>query len=143
MKTLPRTANAAFTLIEIMLVIIIVVALMAVLIPNLKNAMSDAKIGQAEIYVQKLSVALSLYEMGNSSPPSTTQGLRALVEMPQGEPHPRKWSKKEDKIEPDPWGMDYQYEFPGRHNKASFDVYSAGPDRQAGTADDIGNWRTE
>jgi general secretion pathway protein G len=142
MKPLVRAANAAFTLIEIMLVIIIVVALMAVLIPNLKNALSDSKRGQAEIYVQKLSGDLSLYEMANSSPPSTAQGLRALVEMPTGEPRPRKWSQREEKIELDPWGMEYLYEFPGKRNKTGFDVYSSGPDRQPGTADDIGNWTT-
>ena len=143
MKTLKRTTNAAFTLIEIMLVIVIVVALMAVLIPNLKNALSDSKRGQAEIYIQKLAGDISLYEMTNNSPPSTAQGLRALVEKPEGEPRPRKWSQREDKIESDPWGMDYRYEYPGKHNKNGYDIFSCGPDKLPDTADDIGNWRTE
>ena len=143
MKTLKRTTNAAFTLIEIMLVIVIVVALMAVLIPNLKNALSDSKREQAEIYIQKLAGDISLYEMTNNSPPSTAQGLRSLVEKPEGEPRPRKWSQREDKIEPDPWGMDYRYEYPGKHNKNGYDIFSCGPDKLPDTADDIGNWRTE
>jgi general secretion pathway protein G len=143
MKRLSRNPTAAFTLIEIMLVIIIVVALMAVLIPNLRTALLDSKKGQAEMYIQRLSGDLSRYELANGIPPSSAQGLRALIEMPQGEPRPRRWSQLEEKIEKDPWGIDYLYEFPGRYNKGSFDVYSAGPDRQAGTSDDIGNWRSD
>ena len=143
MKTLNGKANAGFTLIEIMLVIIIVVALMAVLIPNLKTALTDSKRGQAEIYINQLQGDIAIYEASNGYPPTTAQGLRALVEMPQGEPRPRKWSKREDEIKLDPWGMEYRYEFPGRRNKNGADIFSCGPDRQQDTADDIGNWRSE
>ena len=139
MKPLKRNPIAAFTLIEIMLVIIIVVALMAVLIPNLKNALTDSKNGTAEMYITRLVGGLSMYELKNGSPPSTEQGLKSLVEMPASEPRPRRWSKTEDKIEMDPWGMEYRYEFPGRRNPKSFDVYSCGPDRQANTEDDLWN----
>ena len=139
LKTL-RGNTAAFTLLEIMLVIIIVVTLMAVLIPNLTKSSQEAKIGQAKIYVTRLAGNLQRYEMANSIPPSTAQGLRALVEKPTGDPVPRRWSGYEDKIEPDPWGMEYHYDFPGKRNPKSFDVYSAGPDRQANTDDDVGNW---
>ena len=62
-------------------------------------------------------------------PPTTDVGLRALVEK-----------GVEQKIELDPWGMEYQYVYPGVHNPKSFDIFSCGPDRVAGTADDIGNW---
>ena len=40
----------------------------------------------------------------------------------------------------DPWGNDYQYAAPGKHNTDGFDVWSNGPDGQSGTDDDIGNW---
>ncbi len=142
MKTLTalRSQKSAFTLIEIMLVIIIIVALMAVLLPNLQHAMGDAKQGQAEIYITQIKGSLAQYEMMNNIPPSTSQGLRALIEMPSGEPHPRKWRAMMDKIEPDPWGVNYFYEFPGKHNPKGFDIFSAGPDRQPHTDDDVGNW---
>ena len=76
----------------------------------------------------------------NGFPPTTAQGLRALLERPSMEPIPRKWSQRREKLEVDPWGMEYRYEYPGRHNKNGFDVFSCGPDRQPGTEDDIGNW---
>jgi general secretion pathway protein G len=140
MKRLHRNPKAAFTLIEILLVIIIVIALMAVLLPNVRTAMNDSKKGPAEMYMNKISGDLALYEATNGFPPSTQQGLRALVERPSGEPIPRKWSQREEKLEPDPWGMEYRYEYPGKHNKNGYDVFSCGPDRQPGTEDDIGNW---
>ena len=40
----------------------------------------------------------------------------------------------------DPWGQPYQYAVPGAKSRGAFDVYSAGPDKVASTADDIGNW---
>jgi general secretion pathway protein G len=47
-----------------------------------------------------------------------------------------------DKIPLDPWGEPYQYAYPGTRNKDSYDLWSKGPDKQSGTADDIGNWST-
>lgn len=140
MKRLHRKSSAGFTLIEILLVIIIVIALMAVLLPNVRIAMQDSKRGNAEIYVNKLLGDLALYEATNGRPPTTQQGLAALVVRPTSEPIPRKWSQRLDKLELDPWGKEYFYDSPGKHNLNGFDVYSAGPDGKPGTEDDIGNW---
>lgn len=40
----------------------------------------------------------------------------------------------------DPWGDEYVYEFPGKHNTNGYDLLSAGPDGKAGTEDDVENW---
>lgn len=140
MKRLHPKTNAGFTLIEILLVIIIIISLMAVLIPNIRNSMEESRRNTAGIYVNRIGGSIARYELTNGRPPSTEQGLRALVEKPAGEPVPRRWNQIEEKLELDPWGVEYHYEFPGKHNKTSFDVFSSGPDRQAGTDDDIGNW---
>ena len=141
MKRLAPKSTAAFTLIEILLVIIIIISLMAVLIPNIKRAMNDSKVGTAKFYVTRLDNDLVLLQgKAHGYTPTTEQGLRALVEKPTSEPIPRGWTSFEDKLEVDPWGREYRYEFPGRHNPKSFDVYSVGPDGQPGTDDDIGNW---
>ena len=42
------------------------------------------------------------------------------------------------KVPIDSWGHPYVYEFPGKHNPESYDLYSLGPDQKAGTDDDIG-----
>ncbi len=114
MKRLQRNSSAGFTLIEILLVIIIVIALMAVLLPNVRTAMNDSKRGTAEMYINKLSGDLALYEATNGRPPTSQQGLAALVVRPTTEPIPRKWSQREDKIELDPWGREYLLRLAGK-----------------------------
>ena len=44
------------------------------------------------------------------------------------------------KVPVDPWGDEYVYEFPGKHNTNGYDLSSAGPDGKRGNYDDIGNW---
>ena len=45
------------------------------------------------------------------------------------------------RLKPDPWGNDYTYLYPGKHNgNAKPDVWSVGADFQDGTEDDVGNW---
>ena len=140
MKRLHPKPNAGFTLIEILLVIIIIISLMAVLIPNIRSSMTTSRISTANIYVNRMSGSIARYELTNGRPPSTEQGLQALIEKPAGEPVPRRWAQIEEKIERDPWDEPYHYEFPGKHNTKSFDLFSSGPDRQPGTDDDVGNW---
>jgi general secretion pathway protein G len=54
-----------------------------------------------------------------------------------------KWNGpyREKAVPSDPWGRQYQYASPGRHNTDSYDVWSLGPDGADGTDDDIGNWQ--
>ena len=40
----------------------------------------------------------------------------------------------------DPFGTNYRYQCPGKHNRTSFDLQSAGPDGEYDTEDDIKNW---
>jgi len=45
------------------------------------------------------------------------------------------------KVPKDPWGHDYQYEYPPTHGKGDFpDIWSYGPDGEDGTDDDIVSW---
>ena len=123
-----------------MLVIIIVVALMSVLLPNISGVAKDSQARLAEIGVNRLSGQVTLYELANGAPPSTAQGLKALVEKPEGDPSPRRWNQLEEKVPVDPWNTPYQYASPGTRSKKGFDVFSASSDRLANTSDDIGNW---
>ncbi len=40
----------------------------------------------------------------------------------------------------DVWGHPLRYRVPGVHNPDGYDLWSAGPDGEDGTDDDIGNW---
>src|SRR5207253_2463804 len=64
------------------------------------------------------------------------QGLQALVTQPDKDPRPARWYQLFRELPKDPWGNEYIYRSPGLKNPSGYDLYSAGADRQADTADD-------
>ena len=83
-----------------------------------------------------------MYELDNGRYPSTSQGLRALIEKPTESPVPTNWNGsylKKKRIPKDPWGNDYVYVSPGVHNDEEYDLYSLGADGIE-SSDDITNW---
>jgi general secretion pathway protein G len=73
--------------------------------------------------------------------PSTADGIQALITPPGAKAdHWHGPYIEGGKIPLDPWGEPYQYAYPGTKNKGGYDLWSKGPDKQSGTADDIGNW---
>ena len=92
-------------------------------------------------YVKLLANAVDQYAMQAGQPPTTEQGLWALVSKPPELPD-GKWAGpyiESNATSRDPWGNDYLYISPGRDGR-SFDIWSCGPDRIDGTEDDIGSW---
>jgi general secretion pathway protein G len=126
----------AFTLLEIMLVISIIVVLLGVAINKLGNQVGFAKGVAVRADVNAIGTQLKLYESVNGFYPTTEQGLGALVTQPSSEPRPSHWYQLFKEIPKDPWGNNYIYLNPGRKNPNGYDLYSAGPDRRADTADD-------
>jgi len=131
---------AAFTLLEIMLVVTIIALLAATGFRLMRGNVEYSREVRVEGDLQSISTQLKLYEAMNGFYPSSSQGLQALVTRPQSEPKPRQWRLLMSKVPQDPWHKDYEYRTPGTHNPESFDIFSLGPDRVAGTDDDIGNW---
>ena len=86
--------------------------------------------------IQAIGTQLKLYESVNGFLPTTEQGLQALVTQPSTEPKPTRWYQLFKEVPKDPWGSNYIYLSPGRKNPTGYDLYSAGPDRKADTADD-------
>ncbi len=137
-----KTKNQAFTLIELMLVVIIIGTLAALVVPRLAGRAEQARVTAARADVaSNIPLALELYELDNGSYPTTEQGLNALRVKPTTPPIPKNWNGPYLKKEPiDPWGNKYVYVSPGTHNREDFDLYSLGPDGAEGGNDDIDNW---
>jgi general secretion pathway protein G len=131
-----KKRQSAFTLLEIMLVISIIVVLLGLAISKMGNPLGFAKSVAVRADVQAIGTQLKLYESMNGYPPTTEQGLQALVSQPSTEPRPQRWYQLFKEIPKDPWGNNYIYLCPGRKNPTGFDLYSAGPDRNADTGDD-------
>jgi len=136
----PISRSTGFTLLEIMLVLGIIAILVSSGIYLLSGNIDVAKETRVESDIKAISTQLKTYEMSNYAPPTTEQGLLALVEPPTAAPEPRRWKKLLEELPKDPWGRDYVYRSPGVQNPAGFDLFSLGPDGVE-SADDIGNWK--
>jgi len=134
---LPRSAG--YTLFEIMLVLGIIAVLVGSAIYLLVGNIDVARESRVEADIQSISTQLRVYEMQNLRPPTTAQGLKALVTRPGGDPPPRRWKQLLERVPLDPWGEEYVYHWPGKKNTKGFDLFSKGPDRTEGGGDDIGN----
>ena len=139
-----RSRRAAFTLFEILIVVALIALLAGVAVVNADKIFSQNQEQVAKIFVkQSLEVPLTSYKIAMGGYPTTEEGLQALVTAPGA--NADRWRGpyiKADggKLPVDPWGATYLYRYPGTHNTDRYDVWSAGPDRKEGTADDIGNW---
>jgi general secretion pathway protein G len=132
--------SQGFSLLELMVVIVIIGILAGMIVPNIMGSQERANVQKAVSDINALEGSLSLYKMDNYDYPTTEQGLEALVEQTDIEPEPRRFPEGGyiKRLPQDPWGNDYVLLNPGEQGR--FDVFSAGPDREAGTEDDIGNW---
>jgi len=118
------------------LVFVLTVSMLAA--HSLADNMKQAKIMTCEFDVSNLQTLLQLYEARCLLPPSTEQGLQALVEKPATEPVPDRWTQLLEEVPKDSWGRPYRYAYPAKRSDAGYDVWSAGPDGIDYTADDIG-----
>ena len=142
-NTKQRKNNAGFTLVELVLVITIISILVGGGIYYMMGNVDVAKEVKAETDIKALSTQLQVYESRNLTPPTTEQGLQALVQRPTSDPVPEKWTQLMEEVLKDPWGKQYQYKQPAERSKKAYDLYSLGPDGVE-SEDDIGNWkRTE
>lgn len=134
----PREKRA-FTLIELMLVVIIIGALAAMVLPRLTGRSEQARESAAKADIKaNIATALKLYELDTGSFPSTEEGLNALLSNPGTV---NNWKGPYLESTPlDPWGREYKYDSPGNHRPQDYDLYSFGRDGKEGGGDDVVNW---
>ncbi len=72
----------AFTLIEIMVVVVILGILAATIIPQIAGTTEEAKVGAAKSNIPELESALERYYVHMDRYPTTEEGLKALTEAP-------------------------------------------------------------
>lgn len=129
----------AFSLIELLLVLVILAVLSALIIPRFTGRSQQARETAAKTDIRALETALSSFEIDNGRFPTSAEGLASLIQAPAGMDAWRGpyLSRKEFK---DPWGNEYLYRSPGQQNSEGYDLYSAGPNGSEGDDDDVTNW---
>lgn len=132
-----RAGRHAFTLVEMLLVLVILATLAAIVIPKLAGRGQQAKETAAHTQISSFEQALDSFEIDTGSFPAGTNGLNALVDPPA---NAQNWKGPYLKSIPlDPWGQAYVYSFPGKINPGGYDLVSGGPDMRVGSEDDIDN----
>jgi general secretion pathway protein G len=134
-------APTAFTLIEVLLVLVILVVLGSIVVPLFTGIGESANIKAATAQVAFLETAIDMFKFETKQLPSS---LDDLINEPSDAKLAKNWSGpylKANKDLVDPWDNQYKYSAKGKKNSGGYDVWSTGPDGQDGTADDIGNWR--
>ena len=136
-----RNPEAAFTLIEMMVVMVIIGLLMALVGPQFIKQGEKAKVKAARAQVELLGTALDTFRLDVGRYPSSQEGLAALRQRPFGTD---RWDGpylKKD-VPKDPWDRPYYYRSPGENGRP-YDLYSLGADGTPGgdgDSRDITSW---
>lgn len=113
-------SKKAFTLMELMVVIIILGLLAAFVLPALTGKGEEAKKKIVCIQMKSVGQALKMYKIDNSTYPSTSEGLSAI-------------KFDEGKMPKDSWGNEFIY----TSSEDSFEIISFGANKKEGGGDDI------
>ncbi len=130
--------RAAFTLMEVLLVLIILVIIFSIVTPKLLGTKDKADIDATKVQIGAMETAFDLYRLHTSRYPSS---LEDLWEEPSDAKLQDKWAGPySEELNEDLWGNPFQYSAEGKKNTGQYDFWSSGPDGQSGNDDDIGNW---
>lgn len=126
--------RSAFSLVELMVVIVILGLLAAIVVPNLVGKSDDAKVKLVQVQMKQLEEALKLFRLDNGRYPTTEEGLQILIKLPDGTDLPnysRSGYLGGKSLPKDPWGSEFIYVRKG----GDFEIISLGADRKEGGED--------
>jgi len=133
----------AFTLIELLLVLIILAVLASVAVPIYTGRSRQAKIDATKASISNLETAIDLFENTYDRFPETLDELVRPPVAPDGS-QPARFLKSTI-VPTDGWGRSFFYKTPGNVDTERYDIWSAGPNGldENGSGDDITSWTQE
>jgi general secretion pathway protein G len=100
--------RSAFTLVEMLLVLVILATLAAIVYPKLAGRSEQARVTAAATQIASFSTVLDAFEVDNGYYPKGKGGLLDLVQQPRDAQNWKGPYLKE--LPKDPWGHEYSYE---------------------------------
>jgi general secretion pathway protein G len=138
--------RAAFTLVELMVVLVILGILAAAIVPNVVGKSDKAKRTKAVADLSVIESLLDQFYLDMGRYPTTEEGLRVLFSPPEDDAEQWRGPYSKKPISLDPWGNPYNYACPASRGILAYDLFSTGKDgREGGEGDDadIVNWVEE
>ncbi|MFN0132314.1 MAG: type II secretion system major pseudopilin GspG [Phycisphaerales bacterium] len=140
----PTPVRRAFTLIEVMIVIAIILALTGLIGVALFNRRDDAKRDTVLIDINSMKAAMDLFRHDFERYPKDEEGVKVLWDKTalDAEADQTKWKGYlKEPMPTDRWGSPWGYRQASEHgDETKFDLWSYGADKQDGTEDDLNSW---
>ena len=123
----------AFTLLELLVVIVIIGLLAAYVGPKYFAQLGKSEVTVAKAQIEAFEKALDTFRLDVGRYPLAEEGLGALLVQP---PEAKNWNGPYLKraLPQDPWGSPYQYRNP--ESNGEFEILSLGKDGQPGGSDE-------
>jgi len=130
-----RTMRKAFTMVELMAMLIIIGLLATLVVTKVATQIDKARVTTTKANLKSLHSAVNQFRMTTSRFPTEEEGLTALVEQPSDvENYEPGGYLETTEIPKDAWGNDFIYELYPESGKA-FVIISYGADGEEGGED--------
>lgn len=139
--------NAGFSLLEVMIVIVIILAILGFVGANLLGQRDKANINMVDVQLKGLKSSMMNFKNDFDRFPTDEEGIKVLWDksgLPEEEQSKWTVAYTAEPVPTDRWGSPWGYKQVGeRAPEGWFDLWSFGPDKQDGTADDIHLWKSK
>lgn len=136
----PPSRRRAFTLIEVMIVLAIIVAMGGIVAVALFQRQKQADVRITRISLKSIESAIGFFQMDYRRFPFEQEGLAVLWDKEMLDPDSDEsvWTAYlKKKLDKDAWGSEWGYREESELIEGTYDLWSNGPDGEEGTDDDI------
>ena len=139
------TLRSGFTLIELLIVLAIIVAIAAMVAPNLLSRQQEAKESTTLAQIKTVENAIKMKAIANDGTfPEGDDAIRQLTEKSENS-RGREVAPYLETVPLDGWNNEFYYEYDPKRDVSKPRIWSGGADGKddGGSGDDIANWSDE